>query len=286
MKLLHSSMNRVVKSSQVQGDGEPVSIDNTVHVPLSTADPADESEESFAERRRRESYAFDERVRAFERQKLESNQQRAALEQELAQKQENLAADAEAAKEQVLAEARTSAGEIISKAQRDGVELKAAARNSGFTEGFTEGRSEAVEKCDRYVKAAPRFLSEINDKKDAYYASHEDELIETLLVMVKKLIRTEVSADKDTIFRIAKEAAKSFRNSDYIKLTFAEGDVSEEIVSDKKFLRSLVGEISDIEVEILEDAETGTVMLDNGKEIIDASIPTQLDFLKEIMKGS
>ena len=34
------------------------------------------------------------------------------------------------------------------------------------------------------------------------------------------------------------------------------------------------------------DAPPGTVILDNGSEIIDASIPTQLDFLKEIMKSA
>lgn len=277
---------RVVKSSQVADGGAPVAIDNTVHMPIFGQESADENEMDFATRRRRETQAFDEQVRVFERQRSDFGKQKAADEEAIAQQRESLAAEANVEAEKLLAAARVQAVQIIAKAENDGIAIKANAKATGFTEGFTEGRNDANEKCDKYVKAAAQFLGEINDKKDAYYARHEGELTQTLLTMVKKLTIAEIKSDEGTIFRIVKEAAKGFRNSDYIKLTFAGGDVSREIVTDKTFLKGLVGEISDIEVEILEEAESGTVMLDNGKEIIDASVPTQLEFLKEIMKGN
>ena len=39
-----------------------------------------------------------------------------------------------------------------------------------------------------------------------------------------------------------------------------------------------------MEIELDEDAEEGTVIVDNGSEIVDAGVPTQLEFLKEIMR--
>ena len=89
-----------------------------------------------------------------------------------------------------------------------------------------------------------------------------------------------------TIFNILKQASKTFRNDDYLKISFAEGDVDENIVTDLEFIRGVVGNIKEIDIEILPDAEEGTVIIDNGSEIIDASVPTQLDLLKEIMNNS
>ena len=116
--------------------------------------------------------------------------------------------------------------------------------------------------------------------------SHEDELLKTVMEMVKKITLNELKTDQDTIFRILRQASKSFRNDDYIKISFAEGDVSENVITDLEFIREVVGNIKEIDVEILSDKESGTVIVDNGHEIIDASVPTQLDFLKEILNNS
>lgn len=65
-----------------------------------------------------------------------------------------------------------------------------------------------------------------------------------------------------------------------------EGDVSKEFTADAEYVKSIAANIPDIEVEYLSPSDNpkGTVILDNDSEIIDASVPTQLEFLKEIMK--
>lgn len=109
--------------------------------------------------------------------------------------------------------------------------------------------------------------------------------METCIEIAKKITLSELKTDKDAIFRILKQAAKNFRNSDYIKISLSQLDVSEEVVSDMDFIKSVVGHSKDIEVELLKDAEEGTVILDNGSEIIDASVPTQLELLREILEN-
>ena len=104
--------------------------------------------------------------------------------------------------------------------------------------------------------------------------------------MVEKVTKEELKTDPKVIERIIADAAKSFRNSDYIKISLAEGQVSRELKSDEKLIKQLIPYIPDIDVEILPDAEEGTVILDNNEEISDASVPTQLEFLKEILRNT
>ena len=190
--------------------------------------------------------------------------------------------------DKMIEDARSKTKAVFAAAEEECERLKEKSRKEGFEAGFEAGRKEALKKCEKYLETAGALLSEINSKKEAYYISHEYELCETVLDMVRKITLSEIKTDPEVIDRIAANAAKSFRNSDYVKISVAQGEASREFVTDKEFVKSLIPFIPEIEVEELDplDAPPGTVVLDNGSEIIDASIPTQLDFLKEIMKNS
>lgn len=190
--------------------------------------------------------------------------------------------------DKMIEDARSKTKAVFAAAEEECERLKEKSRKEGFEAGFEAGRKEALKKCEKYLETAGALLSEINSKKEAYYISHEYELCETVLDMVKKITLSEIKTDPEVIDRIAANAAKSFRNSDYVKISVAQGEASREFVTDNEFVKSLIPFIPEIEVEELDplDAPPGTVVLDNGSEIIDASIPTQLDFLKEIMKNS
>jgi hypothetical protein len=106
--------------------------------------------------------------------------------------------------------------------------------------------------------------------------------------MVRKITLNELITDDRFVERVIANAAKSFRNSDYIKISVLEGEVSKEFVSDAEFVNKLIPFIPEIEVEYLnpDEAEPGTIILDNDTEIIEASVPTQLEFLKEIIRNT
>ena len=190
--------------------------------------------------------------------------------------------------DKLIEDAKSKTKAVFEAAEEECERLKEKSRMEGFEAGFEAGRLEALKKCEKYLETAGALLSEINSKKEAYYISHEYELCETVLDMVRKITLSEIKTDPEIIDRIAANAAKSFRNSDYVKISVAQGEASRNFVTDKEFVKSLIPFIPEIEVEELDplDAPPGTVVLDNGSEIIDASIPTQLDFLKEIMKNS
>jgi len=275
---------KVVKSSQVYNDGDTVFIDNTVNIPPPPPpvfDPEEEEGMFFLEKER----IAEERKRE-EQINAEIERRTAILEAEITQRKKEILDNAEKARIGILEDASADAAKTKADAKEEAIAIKEIAKKSGYDEGYADGKAESLKQCEKYVQAAAQFLSGINAKKEAYFISHEDELLKTVLEMVKKITLNELKTDKDTIFRILKQASKTFRNDDYLKISFAEGDVDENVVTDLEFIHGVVGNIKEIDIEILPDAEEGTVIIDNGSEIIDASVPTQLDLLKEIMNNS
>lgn len=263
--------------------GEPVKIDNTVYMPgedeetgefISAEEQRRRAEEERAEEERRFNEAVDSKVSQILAERS------AALEQERAQILEQ--GRNEAANISAKAKADTMA--IMEKAKRECAMLKEQAKKEGHDEGFAQGREESLEKYSKYIDAAGRLLSEINSRKEAYYISAEEEMRNTVFELVNKIVRTELRTNPQVIEGIIAEAAKNFRNSDYIKITLAEDGITERFKTDEKLIKDIIPFIPEVEIEFDEDAEEGTVIEDNGSEIVDAGVPTQLEFLKEILR--
>ena len=104
--------------------------------------------------------------------------------------------------------------------------------------------------------------------------------------MVKKIVGAELTANPDIIQGIISDAAKNFRNSDYIRITLSEDEITERYRTDEKLIKDVIPYIPEIEIAFDEEAEEGTIILDNGSEIVDAGVPTQLEFLREILSNT
>ena len=269
--------------------GEPVTIDNTVYIPvedgetgetLSAEEMRRREEQEAAEKKAAEEYRINEEV---------AKRVRVALAEKSAQLDKERAEIIEQAKKEaaaITADTKAATMAVMEKAQNECVILKEQAKNEGYDEGYASGREESLEKYKKYIDASGKLFSEINSRKEAYYISNEDELRNTVFEMVKKITRTELAANPKVIEGIIAEAAKNFRNSDYIKITLAEDELTERFRTDEKLIKELIPFVPEIEIEFDDEAEEGTVILDNGSEIVDAGIPTQLDFLKEILNNT
>ncbi len=267
------------------GIGEPVKIDNTVYVPGEDEETgefisAEEQRRRAEEEKAAEEKRFRESVDA-EISRIMAERS-AALEQERAQVIEK--AKGEAAN--ITAEAKASSMSLMDKTKKECVMLKEQAKKEGYNDGFGEGKEQSLDKYKKCIDAAGKLLSEINARKEAYYISNEEELRETVFALVNKIVRTELKTNPKVIENIMAEAAKNFRNSDYLKITLAEDKITERFRTDEKLLKEIIPFIPEIELELDSDAEEGTVIEDDGSQIVDAGVPTQLEFLKEVLKNS
>lgn len=267
------------------GIGEPVKIDNTVYVPGEDEETG-EFVSAEEQRRRAEEEKAAEEKRFRESVDAEISrimtERSAALEQERVQIIEK--AKGEAAN--INAEAKASSMSLMEKTKKECIMLKEQAKKEGYNDGFGEGKEQSLDKYKKCIDAAGKLLSEINARKEAYYISNEEELRETVFALVNKIVRTELKTNPKVIESIMAEAAKNFRNSDYLKITLAEDSITERFRTDEKLLKDIIPFIPEIELELDSDAEEGTVIEDDGSQIVDAGVPTQLEFLKEVLKNS
>ena len=284
-------MLRVIKSTNLNlgYEPEPVAIDNTVVIKQKEipAEPESEGDNIF-----REFVAEDVTDVVFEpsetpqeialRELSEKEELLNQKEAELSEKEQFINSEYERLMKEAEEKAKALFEETIKNAEADAEIIRKTAAEKGYSEGNEKSKATA----EKYLSAAAELVSQATAQKEAYYISHKDELIETACFLAEKLIATKLSEDKSVIANIAANAAKDFRNSERVKISLASADISAEATADIDYLKSLIKGIPDIEIEILENAKTGTVVLDNGSEIIDASVPTQLDFLKEIMENS
>ena len=269
--------------------GEPVAIDNTVYIPVEDEETGEiiSAEEI---RRREEQKAAEEKAAEEYRINMEVDRRlRVALAERSAQLDRERAEIIELAKKEaasITADTKAATMAVMEKAQNECVVLKEQAKQEGYDEGFAQGREESLEKYKRYIDASGKLLSEINSRKEAYYISNEEELRTTVFEMVKKITRAELVSDPEIIEGIIGEAAKNFRNSDYIKVTLAEDEMTEKFRTDENLIKEIIPFVPEIEIEFDDEAEEGTVILDNGSEIVDAGVPTQLEFLREILSNT
>ncbi|MBQ7958112.1 MAG: hypothetical protein IJ330_00135 [Oscillospiraceae bacterium] len=284
-------MLRVIKSTNLNlgYEPEPVAIDNTVVIKQKEipAEPESEGDNIF-----REFVAEDVTDVVFEpsetpqeialRELSEKEELLNQKEAELSEKEQFINSEYERLMKEAEEKSKALFEETIKNAEADAEIIRKTAAEKGYSEGNEKSKATA----EKYLSAAAELVSQATAQKEAYYISHKDELIETACFLAEKLIATKLSEDKSVIANIAANAAKDFRNSERVKISLASADISAEATADIDYLKSLIKGIPDIEIEILENAKTGTVVLDNGSEIIDASVPTQLDFLKEIMENS
>lgn len=188
--------------------------------------------------------------------------------------------------EAIINTANDNASQIIADAEtnRDSVFIKAKA------EGFEQGRKDGTDAClaagRDILDEAKSYSDRINSEKEQLFADYEKEIYDTVMQIAKKVTLDSItSKDSAAVKRLIKKAAKEFRNSERIKITLNENGANEELTGDYEYLKELCGGVQYVDVELLPDAEPGTVIVDNGSEIVDAGIQTQLRMIQELGNG-
>lgn len=188
--------------------------------------------------------------------------------------------------EGIMRNAQVQSDEIIRSAelQRDDVFIKA--RAEGFEQGKKDGVAAVVADGQEILNEAREFSERINAQKVELFERYEKEIFDTVMDIANKVTMNSMAVKDGTAAKkLIKKAAKEFRNSQTIRITLDENGASLDIAGDYEFLNEVGAGIAHVEVELLPDAEFGTVIVDNGEEITDAGIQTQLEMIRELGKG-
>ncbi len=232
---------------------------------------------------------LDEKLQQLNFREKQLEQQKQELEELKArcvQQGKDIIQEAKSRADAIVQNANDNASQIISDAEanRDSVYIKAKA--DGFEHGTRDGREACLAAGRDILDEAKSYAERINSEKDQLFADYEKEIYDTVMQIAKKVTLDSItSKDSAAVKRLIKKAAKEFRNCERIKITLNDNGANEELTGDYEYLKELCGGIQNVEVELLPEAEPGTVIVDNGSEIVDAGIMTQLRMIQELGDG-
>lgn len=223
-----------------------------------------------------------DREEQVQRQQMELT----ALKEQYIEQGKEVILDAKRRAEAIMAEANTNAEQIIADAEanRDDVFIKARA------EGFEQGKKDGVEAClaagQDVLGSAKTFAESIVSEKGALFDKYEQDIYETIMTIANKVTLDSLTAKDSTVVKkLIKKAAKDFRGADRIRITLDKNGATEELAADYEYLKELCGGVQYVEIELLPDAEPGTVIMEENGEITDAGIMTQLRMIQELGSG-
>lgn len=188
--------------------------------------------------------------------------------------------------EAIIADAEQQASEIVSDAEQNRDDVFIKARAEGYEQGKKDGVAACLKAGQGVLDEAREFADSINEQKTELFERYEKEIYETVMEIANKVTLGSMSVKDGTAAKkLIKKAAKEFRNAQLIRITLDENGASTELAGDYEYLKELCPSAEHVEVELLRDAEPGTVIVDNGEEITDAGIKTQLKMIREIGDG-
>ena len=192
--------------------------------------------------------------------------------------------------EQTVREARDEADNIRKQAEENAKRLAETSKQQGYDEGvkqgYDEGYVKALKKCKESLVELKETAEKITADKSEIMMQYERQLFDTIFDICQKVtIGALGQKDKAVITRMIREAGKKYKASKYVKLTLSKLDVSEEAEIDEQLLNDVFRSCEHVDIEILEDAPAGTLLVDDGSEITDASVMTQLKMVEQLGKG-
>ena len=103
--------------------------------------------------------------------------------------------------------------------------------------------------------------------------------------MAEKIIQTSLQSSGDIIKRMILAATDKLRKKQWAKIyvTKCESGISMEV--DTEFLEALSSLSDNIKIITMDNGEDGTCIIELPDEIIDASVGTQLENIKDILNN-
>jgi len=211
--------------------------------------------------------------------KSEAEERRDALEEALAEKRREA--------EELLEQSRREAEVIREEARRKGYEEgKKTGYGVGLKEGTEEGYVEYQKKADELETHFADFLKEAEKAKQRMLEEHLQDLKEIALAIGEKIVRISLRTNSDVVERMILASTEKLKKSAWAKIYIDDAQDSKRIQTDAKFLQELSYLSDHIKIVMMDGMEPGTCIIERPDEIIDISVGTQLENIREIMNNA
>lgn len=198
----------------------------------------------------------------------------------------------EAANE-IIKEAEEKAKQILEDARNQADILRQAAFEDGHEEGRKEGHRAAYEEQRRLLDEeihqlqtdAANVIRSVSIEKDKLLEQYVDDLKRISLAVAEKIIQTSLQSSGDIVKRMILAATDKITKKQWAKIYITKCNTSISMDVDTEFLDAMSKLSDNIKIITMDNGEEGTCIIELPDEIIDASVSTQLENIKDILNN-
>jgi flagellar assembly protein FliH len=180
-------------------------------------------------------------------------------------------------------ESREKSKEIFSEAEKEAEKIRKDAKNQGFEQGREEGYQKGQEEVSRLVNVIHKISGELIQKRDTILAETEKELVDLVLLIANKVIKTMSETQKRVVYDNILSALSKLRIRAEVTIRIHPDDIYTVTKYKKDFIEMVEGVEN---IRILEDpnVDKGGCIVTSEFGSIDARISTQLAEIEEQIK--
>lgn len=191
--------------------------------------------------------------------------------------------------EEGLADSDIGIEKILEENRKKAASIQEEFYQKGYTEGKEKGFEEALENEGARLAEASKILEnliqEMSRFKETQYKNCEEELLEIIIVLTKKLLSNELSINKDVVLNVVRAAISGAVGNDKIKIIINPED-HDNIAKHKEEFLHMVDGLKNISVAADSSISKGGCLIETDYGDIDARLDKQLENVEENLKAS
>lgn len=214
-------------------------------------------------------------------------------EEPLVEAEEETTQEAEIAAAQVLGDAEEKARQILKEAREQAEILRKKAFEEGRKEGEQDGFKAAYEQHKEVMNQElrayqQRFADALRDvgiQKERILEKNIDDLKNISLSIAEKVIHTSIRSSEEVIKRMILAATEKLKKRQWAKIYITKSNIGVSMEVDSELLDSLSHLSDNVKIITMNNGDDGTCIIELPDEVIDASVGTQLENIKDILNN-
>ncbi len=223
---------------------------------------------------------------------LNTSAEEALPEEECEEEQEDLK---EKEKERYLAEVQEEAEAILLEARAEAERMKEEAlrrgQEEGYEIGFREGQSRAYSdykaemdaETSKFHREMETALKDVSRAKETVLEKYLEELKDCSIAIAEKVMHISLKSSGEVIKRMIVAATEKLKKKEWVKIYMGKYDYDMMIEADANMVQELMHLSNNIKFVVMEQEEPGNCIIEMPDEIIDVSVNTQMENLKDIL---
>ena len=200
--------------------------------------------------------------------------------------------------ERILTEAREEAErareDILTRAGQEAEKIREEARQEGSREGFAEGRRQAAAREEErtkesllaFEKEMRQALASVKQAKETCLETYLGELKDCSIAVAEKVIHISLRSSGEVIRQMIVAATEKLSKSAWVKIYIDRLDYEMLIKADRDVLEELSHLSDNIKFIVMDREEEGTCVIERPDEVLDISVNSQMENIKEILENA